>query len=110
MTRYFDQKVTKKGLEEVEESFAKISDLHFDKGQTWLANGWFSLADLELACRLSMAIHVGGYDVEAKFPEIMKGYNKIKEMPAWQKVHAKMLEFIETLDKPIPSYNIEQLL
>ena len=107
MTRFFGKEATKEGLDEVEASFAKLRDMHFDKGQTWIANHFLSLADLELACRLSMAIHVGGYDVGAKFPEIMQGYNKIQEMPAWQKVHKTMLEFIETLDKPIPSYNFE---
>ena len=58
-----------------------------------------SIADIQLATRLSMAIHVGDYNVEDKFPEIMKGYNEIVKMPEWQSVEKTMVDYIATLGK-----------
>ena len=97
--RFFGREPEEGALEKVEASYAKIRDMHFDKGQTWLANGEMSIADIQLATRLSMAIHVGDYNVEEKFPEIMKGYNEIVKMPEWQSVEKTMVDYIATLGK-----------
>ena len=48
--------------------------------------------------RNSMAVHIGQYDVEGKYPALMKGYNEIMKMPEWASVHQKMMNTLT--DRP----------
>ena len=82
------------GLAEVEESMKTLVDLRFKNGNTFLVGDSITLADIVLAVNLSMAIIVGEYDVQAKYPELMKGYNQVNKMTQWQRVEKIMIEYL----------------
>ena len=44
-----------------------------------------------------MAVHIGQYDVEGKYPALMKGYNEIMKMPEWASVHQKMMDTLAAM-------------
>lgn len=92
MTKFFGKPESEEGLKKVTDSFAKVSELCFSSGNTWMYGDSVTLADLELAIRISMALYIGEYDVEANYPALMKGYNEIMKMPEWASVHTKMMD------------------
>ena len=47
-----------------EATFEKLASLCFKNGNTWIVGDEVSLADLELAVRLSMITEVGQYDMQ----------------------------------------------
>ena len=86
MTKFFGKEESEEGLKKVTDSFAKVSELCFSSGNTWMYGDSVTLADLELAIRISMAICIGQYDVESNYPALMKGYNEIMKIPEWASV------------------------
>ena len=72
-------------------------ELCFKNGNTWVYGDSFTLADLELAVRISMAIEIGQFDVAGKYPAVMKGYNEILKMPEYASVHKTMMDFMAAM-------------
>merc|ERR1712242_387848 len=52
MTKFFGKPESEEGLKKVEDSMAKVSDLCFKNGNTWVYGDSVTLADLELAIRV----------------------------------------------------------
>ena len=52
MTKFFGKPESEEGLKKVEDSMAKVSELCFKNGNTWVYGDSVTLADLELAIRV----------------------------------------------------------
>ena len=56
-----------------------------------------TLADLVLAVNITMATTIGQYDMDAKFPNLVKGLKEIEKLPEWQKVNNRMIDYIKAM-------------
>ena len=54
MTKFFGKPESEEGLKKVEDSMAKVSELCFKNGNTWVYGDSVTLADLELAIRVRL--------------------------------------------------------
>ena len=73
MTKFFGKPESAEGLKEVEDSMQSLVDLRFKNGNTFLVGDSITLADIVLAVNISMATIIGQYNVEAKYPALIKG-------------------------------------
>ena len=71
-----------------EATFEKVASLCFKNGNTWIVGDEVSLADLELAVRLSMIIEVGQYNMQESI-----------YLDLWEVSFDGLLRFISEPDK-----------
>ena len=61
MTKFFGKPESEEGLKKVEDSMAKVSELCFKNGNTWVYGDSVTLADLELAIRVRQGSFISRY-------------------------------------------------
>merc|ERR1711915_521172 len=96
-TKVRGQPESAEGLKEAEDSLKALNDLYFKNGNTFMVGDSLTLADLALAVNITMCISIGQYDIESKFPNLVKGLKEIQKLPEWNKIETRMNAFIKAL-------------
>jgi len=91
---------TEKDLRDFEYSLSKLSKQGskyklFTNGADFLVEDQISIADIFLACNLSLPALLSNYDY-SKFPKIEKFYTKMKTVPEFQKIDNKLAMYTRT--------------
>ena len=56
-----------------------------------------TLADLVLAVRVSFITQLGKHDLEATFPNLVKGLTEIQKLSEWKPIEKRMLDYVDTI-------------